>query len=195
MPGPHQLRVICRVLRAGGLIAYPTEGVYGLGCDPANPVALARLLALKHRSAGMGLILIAADMVQLRPWLAPLDAEVEQRLARGWPGPLTWVVPVAEGAPRLLTGGRHSLAVRVSAHPLCRQLCRAWGGPLVSTSANRHGRPPARSALQVRRWLGSGVDFVVSGPLGGLKGPTPIRDALDNRVLRAGAVSGNEAQS
>ena len=193
MPGPHQLRLVCRVLADGGLIAYPTEGVYGLGCDPANAGAVARLLALKNRSAGKGLILIAADMAQLRPWLAPLSASVEQRLMQSWPGPVTWVVPAAAGVPELLSGGRGSLAARVSAHPLCRQLCQAWGGPLVSTSANRHGRPPARSALQVRRRLGRGVDHVVSGSLGGLTGPTAIRDALDNRLLRAGAESTNEA--
>ncbi len=188
MPGPHQLRHICRVLAAGGLIAYPAEGVYGLGCDPANPEAVQRLLALKGRSAGKGLILVAADMQQLQPWLAPLSDEIYRRLEQSWPGPVTWVVPAASGAPALLTGGRDSLAVRVSAHPPCRRLCEAWGGPLVSTSANYHGRPPARSALQVRRRLGPGVDYVLSGPLGGLVGPTTIRDALDNRVLRAGGI-------
>lgn len=195
MSRPHQLRLVCRVLAAGGVIAYPTEGVYGLGCDPLNHEAITRLLTLKGRSPDKGLILIAASLEQLEPWLAPLSNTVRARLRRSWPGPVTWVVPAARRVPAILTGGRGSLAVRVSAHPVCRQLCEVWGGPLVSTSANRHGRPAARSALQVRRRLGRGVAHIVSGPLGGLAGPTTIRDALGNRVLRAGALPAGELQA
>ncbi len=86
-------------LRRGGIVAYPTEAVYGLGCDPANPAAVARLLDLKQRPASKGLILIAATEAALRPWLAPIDAATEARIRPTWPGPTTWLLPAADDCP------------------------------------------------------------------------------------------------
>lgn len=175
------------MLRRGGVVAYPTEGVYGLGCDPLDAGAAERLAALKGRPRGKGLIVIAAHLDSLRPLLAPLPPDVERRVGAAWPGPVTWVLPAAPGTPAWLTGGRPGLAVRVTAHPLAAALCRAVGGPIVSTSANRSGRRPARTALAVRRAFGAAVDVVLSGPLGGSAGPSEIRDAASGRVVRPAA--------
>lgn len=183
-PTPHQLRLARRVLAAGGVIAYPTEAVWGLGCDPDRLEAVERVLALKGRAAAKGLILVASDIGQVLPRLAPLSAIERAQVEADWPGPVTWVLPAAADVSPLLTGGRDTLAVRVSAHPVVQGLCRAWGGPLVSTSANRSGRTPARSALDIRRIFGDSIDLIVPGRLGGRDRPTEIRD-LSGRVLRS----------
>ncbi len=172
------------VLRRGGIVAYPTEAVYGLGCDPANAAAVARLLELKQRPASKGLILIAADDAALRPWLAPIDADTEARIGPTWPGPTTWLLPAAEDCPAILRGDHETLAVRVTAHPVAAALCRAWGGALVSTSANPGGGEPVRDADAARQLFGAGIDAVVEGAVGGRDRPTPIRDARTGRTLR-----------
>ena len=143
------------------MVAYPTEAVYGLGCDPLNEAAFARLLALKQRP---------------EPML--------QRLRQTWPGPVTWIVPAAPGVPAWLTGGRDTIAVRVTAHSMAAALCRAFGGALVSTSANRSGEEPARSAEEVRRQFGDRLDDILVGPLGGLERPTRICDARTGATIR-----------
>ena len=107
-----------------------------------------------------------------------------RRVRESWPGPVTWVLPARAGLDPLLTGGRGSVALRVTAHPVAAALCRAFGGALVSTSANLSGRPPARSAVAVRRALGARVDAVVPGRVGGAGGPSTIRDAITGRTLR-----------
>ncbi len=177
------LRQAVRCLRAGGLVAYPTETVYGLGCDPLDPEAVARLLALKGRPAAKGLILVAADLATLAPWL-DLPASALAPLTAPRAQPVSWVVPAAPWVPPWLTGGRDTLAVRLTSHPLARALSAAFGLPLVSTSANRSGRPPARSALQVQRRLGPGVDYLLHGRAGPHRRPSEIRDLLSGRRLR-----------
>jgi L-threonylcarbamoyladenylate synthase len=178
-----------RTLRAGGVVAYPTEAVYGLGCDPFNEHAVMRLLAIKGRAVDKGLILIAADHDQLEPLLLPCGADTLAPVLESWPGPSTWILPAHPRVPGWLTGGSGAIAVRVTAHPLAASLCRRFGGPLVSTSANRSGRPPARTVLGARRALGSRVDYFLTGPTGGDARPSEIRDARDGRLLR-GAGSG-----
>lgn len=174
-----------RILGAGGVLAYPTEAVWGLGCEPLNRHAFARLLALKRRPLHKGVILVAADFAQLRSYLAPLSAAALAPVLDSWPGPNTWLLPVAPGVPAWLTGGRATLAVRVTAHPVASALCHAYGGPIVSTSANVSARPPARSALQVRRYFGDRLDFILPGDTGGLARPTPIRELATGKLLRA----------
>lgn len=173
-----------RVVSSGGLIAYPTEAVYGLGCDPLNADAVSHLLALKRRPLEKGLIIIAADQAQLAPYIRPLDATVQARLDATWPGPVTWILPASDITPHWLTGNRPGLAVRVTAHPLASALCRLCG-PLVSTSANLSGGIPARTALQARLRLGRSVDLVVPGPVGRLRRPTEIRDGRTGEILRS----------
>lgn len=133
-------------LRRGEIVAYPTEAVWGLGCDPFDAAAVQRLLALKQRPQAKGVILIAAGIEQLLPWidLAGLPDARRVELLASWPGPHTWTVPCRESVPDWLRGEHDSLAVRVTAHPLAAALCRAFDGPLVSTSANLAGAPPAR---------------------------------------------------
>ncbi|MEM6640496.1 MAG: Sua5/YciO/YrdC/YwlC family protein [Pseudomonadota bacterium] len=173
-----------RIVRHGGVIAHPTEGVYGLACDPEQRQALERIFAIKSRDLGKGVILLAHDAATLQPYCAPFDDDMIGRLNGQHRRPVTFVVPAAAHTSALLTGGRTTLAVRVTRHPLSRQLCRAVERPIVSTSANRGGRRPARSAQAVRRALGGDVDMILAGPLGGASGPSEIRDALTGNVLR-----------
>ena len=179
------LRYAARVIRSGGVVAYPTESVFGLGCDPLELPAVDRILACKGRSMAAGLILLADDYTRLEPFVAPSDQE-ERRMLRTWPGPVTWVCRAASSAPPWITGGRDTIAVRVTAHPGSAALCRAAGMAIVSTSANRSGRPPCRSGLQVRLRLHEHVDYVVPGATGGRSRPSEIRDASSGAILRAG---------
>lgn len=175
-----------RCVRAGGLIAYPTEAVYGLGCLPDAADTISRLLALKRRSWRKGLLLIGASLEQIAPFaMLPEEGARRREILASWPGPVTWILPARRGVARLLTGGRETLGVRVTDHPTAAALCAAAGSALVSTSANVSTRPPARSALQVRRTLGAGVDWVLAGAVGGLAKPTLIKDGRTGRVLRA----------
>ena len=193
MPGSHawSLRRAVRVLHAGGVVAYPTEAVYGLGCDPLNGDAVMRLLAVKGRAPDKGLIVIAAGVDQLSPLLLPQSDAIMAPVLETWPGPVTWLLPAATGTPAWLTGDSDCIAVRVTGHRLAADLCRAFGGALVSTSANRSGRRPARTALQARRMLrGTCVDYFVNGATGGAALPSEIRDARDGHVLRPGRGTG-----
>ncbi|PWV64597.1 L-threonylcarbamoyladenylate synthase [Plasticicumulans acidivorans] len=174
------------VIRDGGLLAYPTEAVYGLGCDPLDADAVLRILALKRRPIGKGVILIAAGFDQLAAFLEPLTPALRARIGDSWPGPNTWLLPCRRDVPRWLRGDHDTLAVRVTAHPLVVRLCRAAGSALVSTSANRAGQPPARTPLAVRARLGDDVDLVLHGALGGQARPTTIRDARSGELVRAG---------
>ncbi len=186
MPSPFQLRLATRLLRHGGIVAHPTEAVYGLACDPLNAEAVSRLLAIKNRPLAKGLILIAADFHQLRPFIHLPDScnpPWLQAVLASWPGPYTWLLPAAEALPTWINGGHDKVATRVTAHPLAAELCRRFGGPLVSTSANRAGRTPARTAIQVQLRQ-KGVDMVLHGPTCGLERPTPIQDALTRRRIR-----------
>lgn len=174
-----------RVLAASGVIAYPTEAVFGLGCEPMDADACERIFELKRRDPGKGLILVAAAFEDLRPYVAPVSAAEQARAEARWPGPVTWLFPAAEDCPRWLTGRFSTIAVRVTAHPLAAELCRLWGGPLVSTSANSAGRPPARSALAVRRAFPRGVDLILDAPLGTAARPSMILDLHSGAQLRA----------
>lgn len=186
VPLPWHLRTATRLLNDGAVIAYPTEAVYGLGCDPLNAQAVMRLLKLKQRPVEAGLILIAADFAQVEPFLQPLTSAVRRKLFATWPGPVTWLLPARPEVPAWLRGRHATLAVRVTAHAGTAALCRSFGGALISTSANPRGREPARSILQVRRYFGDTLDYLLPGPLGGRSLPSEIRDAATGRVLRTG---------
>jgi L-threonylcarbamoyladenylate synthase len=185
MAGSLAIRRAAAVIRAGGVIAYPTEAVWGFGCDPVDGEAVARILAIKRRPASMGLILIAADIAQVEDWIEPMSRTVRARIAVTWPGPVTWVLPAQPSVPEWLHGGRGTLAVRVTAHAQSAALCRATGFAIVSTSANRSGHPPARTGIQVRRWFGDELDLILDGATGGRGRPSEIRDASSGRALRA----------
>jgi len=181
---PARLRQAADLVRAGGLIAYPTEAVYGLGCDPFDRLAVERLCRLKQRPLKAGLILLAADLAQLPGWIDPGDTEW-QRLAEVTAVPTTWVVKAGPLAGDWITGGRPTVAVRISQHALASELCEAVGGPLVSTSANRRGHRPARDCRSVRQWFGADIDLILPGPTGGGSRPSAIRVAATGEQLRS----------
>jgi L-threonylcarbamoyladenylate synthase len=178
------LRLAAHRLRHGAIIAYPTESVYGLGCDPLNGDAVARLLSLKRRRMEKGVILISDSFDRLRPFVGDLPSATLREVLSQWPGAVTWLLPAAEGVPPWLTGNHETLAMRVTAHPVAAALCRAAGMPLISTSANLSGHPPARNPLQVRLRCGDAIDLLIHGQTGGLARPTPIRDALSGKYVR-----------
>ena len=172
-------------LQAGGIVAYPTESVYGIGCDPWDRAGVARVFAIKRRPARKRCILIAASPGQLDP-LVDVHAPWFSRFAsRYWPGPVTLVAPAREEAPEWLVNDDGTVATRVTSHPVAHGLCARFGGPLISTSANRAGRPPARDALRVRVAFGSDIDWYVAGRVGGLDAPTRIIDTRDGRMIRS----------
>ena len=184
MIGPWRVNAAARRIGAGGVIAYPTESVYGLGCAPADPIAVARLLGIKGRQPHKGLILIAHEFTSLSAWVSLPDSPYRDDIAASWPGPTTWVLPARPGVPQWISGGRDSVAVRVTAHPLAAALCRAVGEPIVSTSANRSGQAPLQTALAVRRQLGSAVDYVLGGQVEQRGKPTAIRDGVTGDWIR-----------
>lgn len=176
------LEQIAEIVAKGGVIAYPTEAVWGLGCDPKNTAAIERILALKERPWQKGLVLVAADFSQLEPWLEPLSPEDFAKVQATWPGHVSWVLPCKAWVPACLKGEHRSLAVRVSAHPLVQALC-AQTGPLVSTSANPATLEPARSLQEVAQYFKTGLDGILAGELGGKAQPSVIR-TLDGQQLR-----------
>jgi len=171
-------------IRNGLVVAYPTEAVYGLGCDPNNADALQALLSLKSRAAHKGFIVIAANRRQLDSIMAVLPTHDEQTLAATWPGPCTWIVPAAKNLPPLLTGDRSTIAVRVSAHPVAQALCIACDHALVSTSANPSGDEPLRCASDVQACFGNAIAGVVDGALGNESSVTRIMELATGKRLR-----------
>ena len=184
-PAPLRLRAAANALEAGGVIACPTEAVWGLSCDPDNSRAVFRLLDLKRRPVAKGLILVAASESQLGFLLQGLSADERAMLTATWPGPATWLVPHHGRVPYWIHGEHDTVAVRVSDHPVVSALCRTWGGPLVSTSANPGGARPARNLYQVRRYFGEGLDYLLPGALGKQDRPTGIRDLASGEIIRA----------
>lgn len=174
------------MLIRGGVIAYPTEAVWGVGCDPFDESAVARLLAIKQRPVDKGLILVAGALEQLDgllDWdLLPTDRS--EAVFASWPGPHTWIVPASGRVPHWITGAHDGVAVRVSAHPVVVALCAGFGGPLVSTSANIGGEPPAFTRAQLDPALLALLDGTCAGETGGLAAATPIRDARTGTRLR-----------
>jgi L-threonylcarbamoyladenylate synthase len=183
---PQHISHAARCLRQGGIIAYPTEGVWGLGCDPFNEEVVHKLLAIKRRPIEKGLILVAGSKKQLAPLLTHVNSTQMQMLDDIWPGPVTWLLPDPEQLiPSWIKGKFASVAVRVSAHRPVVQLCSAFGGMIVSTSANPAARLPARTKLRVATWFGDDIDYIVPGKLGGQSGPSSIRDLTTASVIRS----------
>lgn len=178
-----RLRQAARQLDYGEVLAYPTEAVYGLGCDPLNENAVRKILELKQRPMDKGLILIASSFEQIEPYIRA-DKAILERIMPSWPGPVTWIVPVQPWVPNWLTGKFDSLAVRVTAHPLAKSLCESFGGPLVSTSANPAGKPPATTSVQVLKYFSGDELEIVKGDVGELGRATPIYNALDGSKIR-----------
>lgn len=171
-------------LRLGGVIAYPTEAVWGLGCDPHNESAVRRLFDLKQRPSGIGVLLIAAEFSQIAAYLGECPADAIARAQASWPGPNTWIFPASAAVPSWVVGEHVGIAIRITAHPVASALCRAFGGALVSSSANIHGQAAARNVSELRDMFNDQLDAVVEGELGGLERPTTIRDAMSGEFVR-----------
>ncbi len=171
-------------LKRGAVVAYPTEAVWGLGCDPYNQQAVERLLALKSRSVAKGLILIAGSIEQFAFLLDDLPSNLLERLTSSWPGPSTWLVPHSQRIPAWIYGDHQTVAIRVTGHPQSAALSQAFDGPLVSTSANPQGQPAAKTSEQVTAYFGRQIDGLVSGPLGDAKQPSTIRNLLSGELIR-----------
>lgn len=175
---------VCEKITSGGIIAYPTEAVFGLGCDPSNRDSIELLLQIKQRSPDKGLILIAANFDQLRPYLTvDIKTSTEQTTA----APVTWVFPAHQNTSSLLTGGRDTIAVRVSKHPLVQLLCSQLKHPLTSTSANLTGLAPCKNTQEIIDQFmhhQPALSAVLDGSTGGQLNPTEIRDAISGKILR-----------
>ncbi len=180
-----RLRPALDCLLQGGVIACPTEAVWGLSCDPLDEEATWRLLALKNRPVEKGLILVGSDIEQFTGLLEGTPEAQRRKLELSWPGPNTWLVPHHERIPPWVHGDHDTVAIRVTDHPLRAALCRAWGGPLVSTSANPAGRRAPVNAFQVMRYFRDRLDYLLPGEVGGAGRPSVIRDLATDRVLRA----------
>ncbi len=172
-----------RQLVAGGVIAYPTEAVWGLGCDPFNEAAVHKLLMLKRRDIAKGLILVAGSIEQFADYLSGLEPRLLAKLNHSWPGPITWLVPDNGFAPRWVIGDHTSVALRVSAHKPIIDLCHSFGGPIVSSSANISGCPTPKWPWQLQQQL-AGLDFCMNGALGKANKPSEIRDLMSDKVIR-----------
>ena len=184
MLSAFRARIAARAIDAGAVIAYPTEAVFGLGCDPLNFDAVSRLLEIKQRPIEKGLILIASDFSQLRPYVKTLEPDITKPAFDSWPGPNTWIFPARENTPYWLTGKFSGIAVRVSAHPVVRQLCDAVNMPLVSTSANHSGQQPARSVLECRLRCPE-ADVFINGEVNRRAMPSTIRDLITGETIRS----------
>jgi L-threonylcarbamoyladenylate synthase len=176
-------RLFKQYLVQGQIIAYPTEAVYGLGCDPLNGDAVKQLLTLKQRPVEKGLILIASSFDQLSPYLNLNDSDHLQHMLSTWPGPTTWIVPAQHWVPTWLRGQHASLAVRVTNHPIAAALCKEFKGAIVSTSANISNKPPAKTPLAIKKQLGIDIP-ICSGDLSGLQSATPIYDLITGQQFR-----------
>ncbi|WP_045856454.1 L-threonylcarbamoyladenylate synthase [Teredinibacter purpureus] len=180
---PATIRCVAE-LNAGGVIAYPTEAVWGLGCDPWNGHAVKRILQLKHRRPEKGLILVASHTGQFGELLQALPPEQKRLLEQSWPGHITWLIPHRNAVPENVHGAHDTIAVRVSAHPVVKALCDKFGGPIVSTSANPQALPPAKNGTTVRRYFGRSGITVAAGTIGGKTSPSIIRDLASGTTLR-----------
>jgi L-threonylcarbamoyladenylate synthase len=177
-----------KALQQGEVIAYPTEGVFGVGCDPDNSSAIQKLLDLKQRPKEKGLILIASSYEQLLPYIdeSQLTKQQIDTVHQSWPGPVTWVMPCSDKVSGWVSGQFDSIAVRVTDHPLVQKMCNAFGKPLTSTSANLTGEPSCMTTAEVEQQLGDKLVAILEGKTGGRDKPSEIRDAKTLKVLRQG---------
>jgi len=182
---PIKYQRAARQLLVGNIIAYPTESVWGFGCDPENQEAVAKLLSLKQRPISKGLILVAASAEQFSRYLEGLSPSLQEKFRRPTAVPTTWLVPANKHAMSWITGDYDSIALRVSTYKPVVDLCVAFGTPLVSTSANTAGKAPSQWPWQMHRYLGGGLDYILPGSTGGNVKPSEIRDLLSDKVIRS----------
>jgi L-threonylcarbamoyladenylate synthase len=192
-----EVREAVAILGSGGIIAYPTETVYGLGADPENLSAVDRVKTLKGGSMDRLVLLVADSEERMRPWVVNVREPAVLLMRRFWPGPLTLVFEASDRLPGAVRNARGTVAFRVSPDPVCAALARAFGKPIVSTSANPAGREPARSAEEVRGYFPDGLDAVLDGGPRPGSAPSTLVDVRGDvpRLLRRGPVSAGAIRS
>jgi len=181
---PWHLRQAAHTICAGGVIAYPTETVYGLGCDPMNQMAVERLLALKNRPADKGLIIIASDIDQLTPYIRIDSQALKSKITQIYSRPTTWVCPPNPNIPPWLTGQHNAIAIRITQHPASRRICELSQRAIVSTSANPSGLTPAHNALKARQYFSHKIDYLLHDHLNIKARPSRIINLIDARIIR-----------
>ena len=175
---------IVSILKQGGVIAYPTEAVWGLGCDPFNKEAVYRILNIKKRPVEKGLILISGEEDHLEKWKHQLSESQYQRLTSKTSKPTSWVVPDTQITPEWVRGEHKSVAIRMIQHAQTTALCSGFGGVLVSTSANTAGNPPAVTQDEVKQYFEGQLDAIFDAPLGDNNQPSQVRDLISNVIYR-----------
>lgn len=170
-----------KIIQEGGIIAYPTEGVFGLGCDPFNQTAVLRLLKIKQRDVAKGLILIAASWKQVTDLIKVININLPKPDPKQ---PTTWVLPAAKKTPAWVRGDFKSIAIRITTHPIAKKLCQQFGGPIISTSANLTGQSPSKNTKQAKQQFAATIDFILPGKTGGFNKPSQICDIKTNNLIR-----------
>jgi len=179
-----QISLAVDVVRSGEVIAYPTESVFGLGCDPFNENAVKNLLQMKQRPIDQGLILVASHIQQILPFIQPIEANDLARALKTWPGHHTWVFPPSKSVPVWITGENKGIAIRLSKHPIVVQLCTQLNQPLVSTSANLSNQDNLNSIKDIKATFGDKIGFYIDAPTGNAKNPSTIQDAHTLKTYR-----------
>jgi L-threonylcarbamoyladenylate synthase len=181
------MKTALETFQQGGILAYPTEAVFGLGCDPDNDQAIEKLLAIKARSVNKGLILLAGNYSQLLPYIDDSKIPQDKRFAvlSRWPDGITQLVAKNSHTSALLTGRFNTIAVRVTSQPDVVALCKATNKPIVSTSANLSGQAPAKTWQDISNTLAEKIDFIIKGKTLGFNQPSTIIDALTGDVIRS----------
>lgn len=187
----HDIQELARAYQQGQVFAYPTEAVFGLGCDPLNKQAVDTILALKSREVEKGVILIASNFAQIAPFIKfdELPISSQKKILSSWPGPVTWLIPKSTHTPDWISGTSDMVAVRITAHPLVRSICEAFGQPMVSTSANPAGLPPAKNAEEITSYFNEALNDktlqLIQGELGQQNTPSKIFHSLTMETIRA----------
>lgn len=188
--GPDENDNSASIIRAGGIVAFPTETSYGLAVDPFNTTALDRLFTLKQRPPSKPVLVIVDRLERLIDLVSTVPAAYEPLINRFWPGPLTLIFPALPMLPGLLTAGTDTIGVRISSHRLAARICRQAGGAVTATSANVSGEQPACGPAEIQAMFGNRVDAIVDGGVLVQTAPSTIVHELNGqlRLIREGCV-------
>ncbi|MBT4884738.1 MAG: threonylcarbamoyl-AMP synthase [Legionellales bacterium] len=179
-----EIHIAVSFLKQGKIIAYPTEAMFGIGCDVMDEKALTKIIKIKKRPPEKGLIIVAARWEQVQNLTQKIPDSQYKKIFQSWPGHTTWLFPAAKQVPTLITGKHNTIAIRVSNNPTITALCEQYGKPIVSTSANIHNGPTAMNDTDVTNIFGGNVDYIVSGKFEKHCGASKIIDAITGKVLR-----------
>ena len=185
MVSAFKIGLCCHIVRQGGVIAYPTETVMGLGCDPYNNEAVRHLLALKHRPEEKGLIIIGANINQLTSFIGKLSIQQQQLLSQPIAHPTTWLAPKSATAPSWITGKHDTIAIRITTHSIANKLCQHLGHALVSTSANITGQAVVKTSHELIQSFGQAIHMITNDSQPSLGTPSEIRNILTGEIVRA----------